>query len=97
MDEHHKLILSERYQTYRLHIVEFHLYQMSGSNKSIEPDLWLAGAAVGMWIDWLQMGMIDFVGDVNVINPGFWQWVYNSLNLWIIVELSFKTDGFYGM
>ena len=51
MDEHHKLILSERYQTYRLHIVEFHLYQMSGSNKSIEPDLWLAGAVVGMRID----------------------------------------------
>ena len=73
MDEHHKLILSERYQTYRLHIVEFHLYQMSGSNKSIETDLWLAGAAVGMGIDWLQMSMIDFVGDVNVLNPGFWQ------------------------
>ena len=45
---------------------------MPGSNKSVETDLRLAGADVGMGTDWLQMCMRDFVGDGNAVKTGFW-------------------------
>lgn len=47
------------------------IYEEFPEEVNVETDLWLAGVAVGLGINWLQMGMRDFVGDGNFLKLDF--------------------------